>query len=36
VSEGEIHTGEGLRANQEFTSYQILEPSGTINLREEF
>jgi LPS export ABC transporter protein LptC len=36
VSDGEIHTGEGLRANQDFTSYQILNPSGTINLREQF
>lgn len=36
LSEGEIHTGEGLRANQDFTSYQILKPSGTINLREDF
>jgi LPS export ABC transporter protein LptC len=36
ISEGEIHKGEGLRANQDFTSYQILKPSGTINLRDEF
>lgn len=35
-SQGEIHKGEGLRANQDFTTYQILKPSGTINLREEF
>ncbi|MFT6939259.1 MAG: LPS export ABC transporter protein LptC [Cyclobacteriaceae bacterium] len=34
LSEGEVHTGEGLRANQDFSSYQILKPSGTINLRE--
>ncbi len=31
-SEDEVHTGEGLTANQDFTSYQILKPSGTINI----
>jgi LPS export ABC transporter protein LptC len=36
LSEGEIHKGQGLTANQDFSSYQILKPSGTINLREEF
>jgi LPS export ABC transporter protein LptC len=35
-SEGEIHTGEGLRANQDFTSYKILKPSGSLILEEEF
>jgi LPS export ABC transporter protein LptC len=36
VSDGEIHTGEGLSANQDFSSYQILKPSGTIQIEEEF
>ncbi len=31
-SEDEVHTGEGLKANQDFSSYQILKPSGTINI----
>lgn len=31
-SEDEVHTGEGLTANQDFTSYQIQKPSGTINI----
>ncbi len=31
-SEDEVHTGEGLTANQDFTSYQIHKPSGTINI----
>ncbi|MFY0687985.1 MAG: LPS export ABC transporter periplasmic protein LptC [Cyclobacteriaceae bacterium] len=35
ISDGEIHKGEGLIANQEFTSYQIKNPSGTINIEEE-
>ena len=29
-SDGEVHTGEGLKANKDFTSYQILKPSGTF------
>ena len=36
LSEGEVHTGEGLKANQDFSTYQILKPSGTINLNEDF
>ena len=32
VSDGEVHTGEGLRANQDFSEYQILNPSGTFTL----
>jgi LPS export ABC transporter protein LptC len=36
LSDGEVHTGEGLKANQDFSSYQILKPSGTINLNEDF
>lgn len=31
-SDGEIHTGEGLKANQDFTSYRILKPSGSFLL----
>lgn len=31
-SDDEVHTGEGLKANQDFSSYQILKPSGTINI----
>ncbi|XOV92456.1 MAG: LPS export ABC transporter periplasmic protein LptC [Bacteroidota bacterium] len=34
-SEDEVHTGEGLIANQDFTTYQIQKPSGTINLIEQ-
>lgn len=34
-SDGEVHTGEGLRANQDFTSYQILKPSGTFTLEDD-
>ena len=33
-SDDEIHTGEGLRANQDFTSYRILKPSGSFVLEE--
>lgn len=29
-SEDEVHTGEGLDANQDFTYYKIMKPSGTI------
>jgi len=36
ISDGEVHTGEGLTANQDFTSYQILKPSGTLQIEEEF
>lgn len=36
LSDGEIHTGEGLTANQDFTSYKILKPSGSLILEEEF
>ncbi|WP_230679959.1 LPS export ABC transporter periplasmic protein LptC [Pontibacter sp. 172403-2] len=31
----EILTGEGLRANQDFTNWRILKPTGIINLKEE-
>lgn len=33
-SDGEVHTGEGLKADQGFTSYQILKPSGTFSIEE--
>jgi len=29
-SEDEVHTGEGLRADQDFNSYKILKPQGTL------
>ncbi len=29
-SEGEVHTGEGLIANQDFDNYQIMKPIGTL------
>ncbi len=31
-TDDEVHTGEGLEANQDFTSYQIMKPSGTFTL----
>ena len=34
ISEGEVHTGKGLSANQDFSSYKILEPAGTIQIEE--
>lgn len=33
-SEDEVHTGEGLKSNQDFTSYRILKPSGSFVLEE--
>jgi len=33
-SEDEIHKGEGLRANQDFTYYKILKPTGTFTVEE--
>ena len=33
-SEDEIHTGEGLMADQDFESYTIENPSGTLSLDE--
>tara|TARA_X000001036_G_C20679776_1_gene805459 strand:- start:1442 stop:2047 length:606 start_codon:yes stop_codon:yes gene_type:complete len=35
ISEGEVHTGKGLSANQDFSSYEILEPAGTIQIEED-
>ncbi|MBC6400962.1 MAG: LPS export ABC transporter periplasmic protein LptC [Ekhidna sp.] len=34
-SDDEVHTGEGLKANRDFTSYQILKPSGTFTLEDD-
>ena len=34
-SEDEVHTGEGLRASQDFAEYRILKPSGSFLLEEE-
>lgn len=34
-SDDEVHTGEGMRANQDFTSYRILKPSGSFMMDEE-
>jgi LPS export ABC transporter protein LptC len=34
-SEDQISTGTGLRAKQDFSSYRILKPSGTIYLEEQ-
>lgn len=33
-SEDEVHTGEGLIANQDFDNYQIMKPTGTIIIEE--
>ena len=30
----EIHRGEGMESNQDFSSYEIIEPSGIINIDE--
>ena len=35
LAEDEIHTGEGLTANQDFSSYQIHKPSGTLTVEED-
>ena len=35
-SDGQVHTGEGLEADQDFSTYQILKPSGTIDLNDDF
>ena len=34
-SENEIHSGEGMVSNQDFTDYQILKPSGIIEIDED-
>jgi LPS export ABC transporter protein LptC len=33
-SEDEVHTGEGMESNQDFTEYRILKPSGTFTLED--
>ncbi len=33
-SEDEVHTGEGLKATQDFSEYTILKPSGTFTVEE--
>lgn len=33
-SDDEIHTGEGLRADEDFSYYKILKPQGTISVEE--
>lgn len=33
-SDDEVHTGEGLTANQDFSSYKILKPQGTLLIEE--
>ncbi|MEP1035664.1 LPS export ABC transporter periplasmic protein LptC [Ekhidna sp.] len=34
-SEGEVHTGEGMESNQDFTEYRILKPRGTFTLEDD-
>ena len=34
-TDGEIHTGEGLDSNQDFTEYRILKPNGTFTLEDD-
>ena len=34
-SDDEVHTGEGMEANQDFTSYRIIEPNGTFSLEDD-
>lgn len=34
-SDDEIHTGEGLTANQDFSYYKILKPQGTLLIEEQ-
>jgi LPS export ABC transporter protein LptC len=34
-SEGELHTGEGLEATQDFSYYTIKKPTGTISIQDE-
>ncbi len=34
-TDGEVHTGEGLDSNQDFTEYRILKPSGTFTLEDD-
>lgn len=34
-SDDELHTGEGLEANQDFTEYHIINPDGTFTLEDD-
>lgn len=34
-SDGEVHTGEGMESNQDFTEYQILKPSGSFRMEDD-
>jgi LPS export ABC transporter protein LptC len=34
-TDDELHKGEGLRANEDFTWYKIIKPSGTFTLEDE-
>ncbi|WP_436518011.1 LPS export ABC transporter periplasmic protein LptC [Ekhidna sp. To15] len=34
-SDGEVHTGEGMQSNQDFTEYRILKPKGTFTLEDD-
>jgi len=34
-TDDEVHTGEGMRADQDFSSYRILKPKGTFTLEDD-
>lgn len=34
-SDDEVHTGEGMQSNQDFTEYRILKPNGTFTLEDD-
>lgn len=34
-SDDEVHTGEGLKANKDFSEYEILNPNGTFTLEDD-
>lgn len=34
-SEDEVHTGEGMESNQDFTDYHIIKPGGTFSLEDD-
>ncbi len=34
-SDGEVHTGEGMEANQDFTEYHIIKSGGTFTLEDD-
>ncbi len=35
MSDDEVHTGEGMKSNQDFTEYRILKPSGTFIMEDD-